>query len=138
MPLSAKSNLKRLARQLLAYELESGKSADAKNSAAFHVCVKLRVSLGKLMGMGGFRSLLSRALSLARAEVPWLQDLEISKEGALEGVDELESRLGAKAVAEGEVALVAELLGLLITFIGPDLTKRLLHESWPQMENFKF
>ena len=133
MSKSATPKLKQLARRLLAYELESGKPADAKDSAAFHVCEKLRVSLGKLMGQGGFCSLLSRALMLAGAEVVWLHSLELKGDGTLEGLDELEAKFGSRAVAEGEVVLVAELLGLLVTFVGPDLTLWLLHDGWPEL-----
>jgi hypothetical protein len=32
---------------------------------------------------------------------------------------------------EGKIVLLAQLLGLLIAFIGPGLTSRLMYESWP-------
>ena len=38
--------------------------------AVFLVCEKLRPHLAMLMGNAGFRALLSRALALAKAEVP--------------------------------------------------------------------
>lgn len=138
MPKHASSNLRHVARRLLVYEASSSRRGDDKNSAAFHVCEKLRRSLSKFMGSGGFRSLLSRALAIARLEVNWLNELEVKGDGSLEGVDEVESKLGARAVAEGEIILVAELLGLLITFIGPVLTKRLLNDSWPQITDLEF
>ena len=34
-------------------------------------------------------------------------------------------------VAEGGVALLAQLLGLLVAFIGESLTLRLVHDIWP-------
>jgi len=132
---SATLKPKEFARRLLAYEAGSGKPADAKVSPAFRVCEKLRGPLGKLLGVGGFRSLLSRALALAGAEVPWLRALHIKADGSLEGLDELEAKLDSRAVAEGEVVLAAQLLGLLVTFIGAALTQRLLQDIWPTMDD---
>ncbi|MEO6785319.1 MAG: hypothetical protein ABI318_04220, partial [Chthoniobacteraceae bacterium] len=72
MPVSTAPNLKQFARRLLVCEAATTQPADVKDSAAFRVCEKLRGPLGKLMGIGGFRSLFSRALVLACTEVPWL------------------------------------------------------------------
>ena len=127
-----------LARQLLAHELSLGQPSDATDSLAFRVCDKLRQPLGKLTGVGGFRSLLSRALALAGAEVPWLRALHIKADGSLEGLDALEAKLGASAVAEGEVVLMSHLLALLFTFIGTGLTLQLLHDIWPKLDDLKF
>ncbi len=130
--------LKEFARRLLAYEVTSGEPAGLKDSAAFRVCEKLRAALSRLMGGGGFRSLLSRALVLAGYEVPWLRGLKMKADGSVEGLDELGTKLDAQAVAEGEIALVAQLLGLLVTFIGPALTLRLLRDIWPKIEDLEF
>lgn len=138
MSKSVTPNLRKFARRLLSYELENGKSADAKDSAAFHVCEKLRGPLGKFLGLGGFRALLFRAQALASKEVPWLHAIEIKPDGSLEGLDELEGKFKASVVAEGEIILVAELLGLLITFIGAHLTLRLVQEIWPELDDLIF
>lgn len=135
---SATPKLKQLARRLLAYEAAASKPADAQNSTAFHVCEKLRGPLGKLLGGGGFRALLSRAQALAGKEVPWLLALKLKADGSIEELDELEGKLKARVVAEGEVVLVAQLIGLLATFIGTELTQRFLNEIWPEMEDLTF
>jgi hypothetical protein len=41
------------------------------------------------MGKVGFRELLSRALVLANAEVPWLRTACFKEDGSFEGLDEL-------------------------------------------------
>jgi hypothetical protein len=64
--------MRSLAKNLMAHESLGDKTAGAKVSATLHVTEKLRPRLANLMGMGGFRALLSRALLLANAEVPWL------------------------------------------------------------------
>jgi hypothetical protein len=129
---SATAKLKTLSRQLLGCETAPGKSAAAGGAVDFRVCEKLRLPLGKLMGVGGFHALLSRALVLARAEVPWLAMLEIKADGSLEGRAEIETQVGRDEFALGEVELVAHLLGLLVTFVGPALTLALVREAWPE------
>ena len=129
---------KQFARRLLACEVALGKPAVTGDSAAFRVCEKLRGPLGKLMGIGGFRSLLSRALVLASAEVPWLRALQIRTDASLEGLDAPEVKLDSRVFAEGEIALVSQLLGLLVTFIGPLLTVQLLHDIWPKLDDLNF
>ena len=41
-------------------------------------------------------------------------------------------QLADAEIAEGEAVLVAQLIGLLVTFIGEALTLHLLHEAWPE------
>ena len=85
------------------------------------------------MGIEGFRSLLSRSLALGGAEVPSLCALQIEANGSLKRLEEgaFESRAGS----DGQAVLVAQLLGLLLTFIGPALTLRLLRDIWPKLDN---
>ncbi|MEY2466516.1 MAG: hypothetical protein QOD03_1037 [Verrucomicrobiota bacterium] len=135
---SATPKLKEFARRLLAHDAATGKSGITKNSETFRVCEKLRGPLSRLTGGGGFRSLLSRALALAGAEVAWLRALHIKADGSLEGLAKLEAKLDSREVAEGEVALVSQLLELLITFIGPALTLQLLRDIWPKMKDLDF
>ena len=135
---SAKSKLKEFAQYLLDNEVASGKPAGEKDSPAFRVCEKLRAPLAKLTGVGGFRCLLSRALALAGEEVPWLRALHVKADGSLEGMEKLAEKLDSRAIADGEVVLVAQLLGLLVTFIGSALTQRLLHDIWPEMDDLDF
>jgi hypothetical protein len=45
---------------------------------------------------------------------------------------------GGEDATHGERVLVAHLLGLLVTFIGPALTRRLLQDIWPKLEDLEF
>ena len=135
---SATPKLKEYARRLLAHDGTLDRSAGTDESKGFRVCEKLRRPLSKLTGVGGFSSLLSRALTLASAEIPWLRKLGIKSDGSLEGLEELVTIIDARQMAEGEVALVSQLLGLLITFIGPALTLQLLRDIWPKMNDSEF
>src|SRR5687768_3404010 len=101
------------ARRLIAYEAESSKSGEGKDSQSFGVCEKLRAPLSRMIGVAGFRSLLSRALALAGAEAPWLGALHIRPDGTLEGLEEL--KIAEEKIVSGEVVLVARIIGLLVT-----------------------
>jgi len=138
MSATTPSKLKQFARRLLDSEAAQGEPADDQETAGFRVCGKLRGPLGKLMGIGGFRSLLSRALALAGAEVPWLRTLQIKPDGSFGSLEEPEVKPDPCSSAEGEIVLVSQLLGLLVTFIGAGLTERLLHDVWPELDEMKF
>ena len=127
-----KPKMREFARQLIAYETRRG-SSEAKSPAAFLVCAKLRPQLATLMGNGGFRALLSRALVLANADAVWLRPVQVKADGSLERMDERTGQSSAKEIAEGGEILVARLLGLLEDFIGEDLTVRLVRDVWPQL-----
>ncbi len=119
------------AGKLLAYVAASGPAAEAQDFPCFHVCAALRGPLAKFMGAAGVDALLARALSLASVEIPWLRQVRVGADGTLDGLAEMAGKLDAPAIAEGEVALVGHLLGLLVIFIGPALTLSLLHDIWP-------
>lgn len=121
------------AERLVAYETRGNKASATKTPAAFLVCEKLRPHLAVLMGGTGFRSLLSRSLALANAEVPWLRAVHVKADGSLEGMEALEAQVAPENILEGGVVLVAHLLGLLVAFIGENLTLGLVREVWPKL-----
>ena len=130
----ATRRIRDLAAQLIAYESESGAGASSGvgTPAAFHVSEKLRPQLAMLMGSAGFRALISRALALASAEVPWLRAVHVKADGSLIRFEELGGRLKPEDFLEGKVVLLAEMLGLLVAFIGEELTLRQMREIWPK------
>jgi hypothetical protein len=125
------------AERLIAYETRGNtrgnKSSGAKPPAVFHVFEKLRPQLATLMGNTGFHALLSRALALASMEIPSLPAVYVKADGSLEGLNDREARGVAEEIAEGRVILLAQLLGLLVAFIGESLTVRLVREVWPKL-----
>ncbi len=84
--------MREYAHRLLACEAASGKASESKAHAVFRVCEKLRQPLCTLAGVEGFRSLLARALTLAKAEVPSLAAVEINADGSLAGWDSVEAQ----------------------------------------------
>ena len=129
----ATPQLRHLAKQLMVYEKLGSKATEAETPVAFPVNEKLRPHLSQLMGKAGFRALLSRALALANHEVPWLRAVHVKADGALEGVDRLRAEITPSEFIEGRVELLAQLLGLLIAFIGTNLTLHLVGEVWPHV-----
>jgi hypothetical protein len=121
-----------LAHRLLAYEAGRGENSEPAESAAFRVCAKLRLPLSTLAGVAGFRSLLSRALTLARAQAPSLSAVQVAADGSLEGLDELASQSDQEQSRDGGAILIAQLIELLLTFIGEGLTLRLVQDVWPE------
>ena len=120
-----------LARRLLAFEAAHDNSSPAGADGAARVIEELRLRLIKLAGVDGFRALLSRALTLAKAEVPSLNMVQVSADGSLEGFEGIEQRQEAGTTGQAGMILVAHLLELLVTFIGEPLTLRLVRDRSP-------
>lgn len=77
----ATPHLRIFARRLIAFERRGAKPAGPL--PGFMVCDRLRPQLVTLMGAAGFRALLSRALAMSGAEIVWLRDLQVKKDGTL-------------------------------------------------------
>lgn len=121
----------KIAERLLALEARENETQAVRIPAARRVCDKLRPTLGTLMGRTGFCALLSRALVLTSAEVTWPGVVQVKADGTLVGWDILEGKISRQELAKASVALIARLIGLLVTFVGEELTFRLLREIWP-------
>lgn len=124
--------MRNFAKRLAAYETLGNKYSETKKPAILHVSDKLRLHLATLIGIDGFRALLSRSLALAATEVPWLGGVQVKEDGALEGLDERYLQIDPDEFLEGRIVLLAHLFGLLAAFIGENLTLRLIHEIWPK------
>lgn len=121
-----------LARRILAFDELGDKPSNSKESAVVFVYQKLRMQLCALTGVAGYRALLSRALALAQAEAPGLIVLEVNADGYMEGPRELDPKTDKDAL-EGEAILLAQFLGLLLTFVGEAVTLRLLRDVAPNL-----
>ncbi|MEK6701796.1 MAG: hypothetical protein AABZ53_06005 [Planctomycetota bacterium] len=117
---------RKLARKLLA---ASQTEAHTNIPQVVLVSERLRVALTRFAGADGFTSLLRRAMVLASAEVPALRVVRVSTTGRLEGLEDVafQPDIGMDAA----VAITAQVLELLITFIGEPFTMRLVRDAWP-------
>ncbi len=126
-------DIRELAQRLLAYEAAGDNPSGTDIPAGSRVVDKLRRPLSTLAGSSGFRALLARSLTLAKAQVPRLGAVRIKPEGSLEGLGDVGNQ---DQVAEAEVMLIAQLLGLLVVFIGESLTLNLVLDVWPHSPLF--
>jgi hypothetical protein len=129
----ATPQMRAFARRLIAREIGGNISSETNLPAAFPVSDKLCSQLTTLIGSSGFRALFSRALALASAELPWLRAVRVKVDGALEGFEKIQPQPTPGEFLEGREVLLAQLLGLLVTFIGPALTSRVVTEIWPKI-----
>jgi len=120
------------AARLIAHEAGVSRSADKGVSAAFAVPDRMRAPLATLMGNGDHRALLMRTLALAGSEVIWLKNSRVAADGSLEGPAP-PVPVDPEEVLEGGIVPVAQLIGLLVAFIGERLTLQLVREVWPKL-----
>jgi hypothetical protein len=122
-----------LAHRLIAYEAGAGKASESMESSTLRVYEKLRQSLGEFVGVAGFQSLASRALTLARPEVPSLSAVRVAADGSIKGLGKIVTQIDMDKdrPSDGEIILIARLLGLLRIFLGEALTISLLRIAWP-------
>jgi len=126
----ATQKLRSYAVSLIRHEAAVIPSSPAHLANILPVTDKLRPLLVNFMGRAGYHALLSRALSLAREEAPWLCDVTITSDGSLETFDELADKHESAEVIDGSEILLAHLVSLLVAFIGEALTLRLVRELW--------
>jgi hypothetical protein len=124
--------MRSLLQRLIAEERLNGNDPDSRAPAAFRVCEKLRRPLTVFAGVAGFRSLLSRALVLAKEESPLLEGVKIKPDGTFQYSAEFEAQIATEAAAKAGAALADRLIGLLVIFIGEALMLRLVHDVWPK------
>lgn len=129
----ATPQMRNFAERLISYETGDNNVAETRVLSAFHVSEKLRPHLATLMGVNGFRALLSRALVLAQEEFRWLRAVHVRADGSLEGLEELHSQVAPAEFIEGRVVLLAQLLGLLVAFVGEKLMLQMVRDVWPEL-----
>jgi hypothetical protein len=126
-----------LARRLLIYESEVGKSSEPGTSPTLRVYEKLRQSLSAFAGVAGFKSLASRALALAKSDDPTFSEARVAEDGTIQGLGEIEHQFdfdkgtGGEPPSNAGIIIIARLLGLLHIFLGEVLTASLLRVTWP-------
>ena len=102
--------------------------------ATIRVYERLRRQLGALVGVGGFQALASRALALAKSESPRLNAVKVTENGGLLGLGESESETETDEDREAGIILIAQLLGLFLTFLGEATTLRLIEDLRLQVD----
>jgi hypothetical protein len=126
------ARLRAVARRILAQEI-GGRQAPAEVAAAIEAAFAgLYGLMRNLIGHHGFEALVSRAIHLSSEEFAWIETIELRAESrlTLRNLDAVVEAEGLLRARDGAAALMATVIGLLFSFLGADLTMRLLRRSW--------
>jgi hypothetical protein len=123
-----------LARSLVAREAETGTTSLHAEPATLRVYDRLRRQFSAPVGADAFQVLASRALALAKSESRRLSAVQITVNGGLRGLGEIESQVATDEDGEAGIVLIAQLLGLFVTFLGEATTLRLIDDLRLQVE----
>ena len=123
-----------LARSLIATEADAAKPPLHTEAATVRVYERLRRQLGASVGVDGFQALASRALAIAKSESPRLSAVQLTANGDLRGLGKVESRTDVDVDREAGTILIAQLLGLFLTFLGEATTLRLIEDLRLQVD----
>jgi hypothetical protein len=123
-----------LARSLVASEADASTTSLHSEPATVRVYERLRRQLGAPVGVDGFQALASRALALAKSQSSRLSAVQVTANGGLRGLAEVESQTDADEDGEAGIILIAQLLGLFLTFLGEATTLRLIDDLRYQVD----
>jgi hypothetical protein len=116
------------ARRLIASEAGADMASAQTGIATLRVYEKLRRQLCAPVGVDGFQALASRALSLAKSQSPKLSAVQVTANGGLLGLGEIEFQMGTDEDGDVGIILIAQLLALFLTFLGEATTLRLIED----------
>ena len=106
---------------------------EALLDAAERACQKLCRHLARLVTVVGYQALLARALHLARGEFPFLEGVRpgVTEDACFDGLRTTMEGIDAVTLRAALMTVLAQVIGLVTTFIGNDLTLRLVRDVWP-------
>jgi len=122
------------ASRLIASEVDADPPSAQTELATLRVYEKLRRQLCAPVGIDGFQALASRALSLAKSQSPKLSAVQVTANGGLRGLGEVEFQMETGEDGEVGIILIAQLLGLFLTLLGEAATVRLIEGAPLQIE----
>jgi hypothetical protein len=122
-----------LARSLVAHEADTGTASLRTEPATVRVYDRLRRQFSAPVGVDAFQVLASRALALAKSESRRLSAVQITANGGVRGLGEVESHTDTDEDGEAGVILIAQLLGLFVSFLGEATTLRLIEDLRSQV-----
>jgi hypothetical protein len=127
--------MRALSRRILEHALASHTEPEAVAGAIEGAVRRLCEGVSGLIGPVGLLALVRRATHLSRREFPWLDQLEVQvgQVMALQGLSECVRTQGREQAMDGATLLLSHLLELLCTFIGQDLTLRMVRRGWPTL-----
>jgi hypothetical protein len=131
--MSGETSHRELALWILGHELRVLGDPGTPEAAAERVCQQLYARLGPLVTVAGSQAFLTRSLRLARDDFPFLEGLRAGPTAhvCLDGMDGALHDVEPELVLDAFVAVIANMIGLLVTFIGEDLAMLTIRDGWP-------
>jgi len=123
-----------MARSLVACEAEASTVSLQAEPASVRAYERLRRQLSAQVGVDGFQALASRALALAKSQSPRLSAVQVTANGGLSGLGRADSQKDVDEDGEAGIILIAQLLGLFLTFLGEATTLRLIEDLRLQVD----
>jgi hypothetical protein len=120
------SSPRNLARRLLAYETLAATGSSQTESATVRIYDKLRQQLCAPVGFDGFQVLASRALRLSKSKSQKLSPVQLTADGILHGLGEIERQTDEDKNGNVGVILVEQLIELFVILLGEATTLRLI------------
>ncbi len=122
-----------LARQTLAQESNGIESSNGSADACIRASEKLRIEMQRLVGITGYSTLITHAMTLGRMEDPWLESVVIEPDGSLVWRSDSAQVQDPDPLVSGCETLLARTMELLVIFLGETVTLRLLRNIWPEL-----
>jgi len=133
-PMLPRQKTRDLARSLVASEADASTTSLQIQPATVRVYERLLRQLSTIVGVDGFQALASRALALAKSESPHLNAVQVMTNGGLRGLGAVESQTETDEDGEAGIIVIAQLLGLFLTFLGEATTLRLIEDLRLQVD----
>ena len=121
-----------IAKRILAQAAQGRERAplDAVDTALL-AYANMRSRLAKFLGPSGFDALMARSLAISAAIRPEFSGLRLDSDGTVQGLRDFAEGLAVADVLDGLEFVVSQMVYLVSTFIGEDLTERLIGDSRP-------
>jgi len=117
------------ARKLIASEVDADSTTAQTELATLRVYERLRLQFRAPVGVDAFQALASRALSLTKSQFPRLSGVNVTANGGLLGLGEVEAPLNLGEDGEVGIILITQMLRLFLTLLGEAATVRLIEDA---------
>jgi hypothetical protein len=116
------------ASRLIASEVDADSASSQTELATLRVYEMLRRQLSAPVGVDAFQTLAARALALTKSRFPSLGAVNITTNGGLCGLGEVEDPLNTDGDVEVGIILIAQMLRLFLSLLGEAATVRLIED----------
>lgn len=156
--MTSRASAQELACQIVGHETRDCRTPETIATAIEGVFARLEELMATLIGPTGFRAVVDRAVHMTNSTWPWIETTRIdttaqlvitgsapAQASAAEGIARVQAKVtisglttiiqseGGATVTAGAATLLGNILQLLCTFIGDELTLRIVDRAWPYL-----